>query len=487
MTQLAGLLEELGLVTKTIQGEGNYLGLKGELLAKYLAQLREKEGLIRERDRLLAETERALEAPLRPAPTGPAPAFDRESLAAVYQHMRDFEAVPLESMKALRALASLAYKGADAVAQDEKAFKQLLRLLRMHSSEAAVQLAAMKCICHLAFSKELAVGFLARPDVLATLITVRGLEGDSNAAQEASKLAGEALARIAIADAEIVSETGPAQPPEVAASAVTTYFRAEASSLAEAFKKDVSSRKGVEEVTLGLLEVSELVTADFFAERFVAAAPTFEPSSAEGAAAALGWLCLLARQLSAEGSYSSVLAEALVKHGAALAITSLMDLHPTNWDVLGKAPECLLLLVTTTFIDGQWAVHRVEGVPRVLKLLRALPQAEELQLHGLKLLLATKDWHMDIKAELKLNAEEQLQMIKKVFEVHPDSEKAVLAAFKLVHGVIMVVGSERLHEDGMNQIIDKAVHRHKSNKEIEEAGTKLKEAMLLFLVWPFGG
>ena len=51
------------------------------------------------------------------------------------QHMLDYEAVPLEATKALRALASLAYNEVNKVAEHSQATTQLLRLLHLHPEE----------------------------------------------------------------------------------------------------------------------------------------------------------------------------------------------------------------------------------------------------------------------------------------------------------------------------------------------------------------
>lgn len=221
-SELASTQAELQSVKRALQSGAAYLGLQGEALQKYLLQLSEKENLLLSKqlhsmaaqdsfEPLLPATASSgptrgyaaghvtngAHQPARPAPVGDAKAFNRENLQDVLTHMAEYEAVPAECAKALKALSSLAYSNARSVGKDERVLAALLRAVRLHQSEGAVQLTAMRAISNMAYDQEVALTRLAKSDVMGQLLTSVASKSEP---KEIAATASEALARIYAAE-----------------------------------------------------------------------------------------------------------------------------------------------------------------------------------------------------------------------------------------------------------------------------------------------
>lgn len=182
---------------------------------------------------------------------------------------------------------------------------------KLHPDEDALQLAVMKCLCHLAFSQEISRRELADPDVLDVLMAVRL---SSTLAADVRKVADEATARI------ITAESCSSQQR----SALLHIFRAEA----QARGKQIPTTLRQILKLLG----EELVDTQFLAHRFIEAAPATTASDE-----VMGWLSLL---LDFIGAFNG----ALVCPGAVSATTCLLDAFPQNLPVQSHGLAALTAL-----------------------------------------------------------------------------------------------------------------------------------------------
>merc|ERR1740117_344046 len=133
----------------------------------------------------------------RELPAGEAKAFDRESLVAVLAHMASYEASAVESGKALRALASLAYANALTVGDHPDVLPQALRLLSLHPTEENVQINGMRALCNMAYDPNVALNRLSSPAVLGAFIGAMARKPNS---KEIGAKASEAVARVVAAE-----------------------------------------------------------------------------------------------------------------------------------------------------------------------------------------------------------------------------------------------------------------------------------------------
>ena len=175
---------------------------------------------------------------------------------------------------------------------------QLLRLVQLHSDDVGVQLAAMKCFCHLAFSQDIARRELAEHDILDALMAAR-----SSSSAEVRKFANEATARIIMAESSGKRPSG----------ALLHILRAEA-------KRGMQSMQSPTNLKHILSDLEEF-DVNIFIERFIEAAPASETCEIDEA---VGWLSLLVNLL---GQIP------LVCPAAVTITTSLMDAFPRSWPI----------------------------------------------------------------------------------------------------------------------------------------------------------
>lgn len=189
--------------------------------------------------------------------------------------------------------------------------------VQLHPDEDQLQLAAMKCLCHLAFENDIARRELSDPNVLDALMAAR-----QSSALDVRKVADEATARIIAAEAPSTTSTTAGR---AGAKALLHIFRAEA----QARGKQIPT--SLREILKLLSE--ELVDVGFLAECFIEAAPSNIPSGTEEG---VGWLSLLVDLIGQN--------PALVCPGAAAATTALMDAFPRSLPIQSQGVAALTAL-----------------------------------------------------------------------------------------------------------------------------------------------
>ena len=190
------------------------------------------------------------------------------------------------------------------------------REAQLHPDEDQLQLAAMKCLCHLAFETDIARRELAERSVVDALMAAR-----QSSALEVRKVADEATARIIAAEARSTSTSTFSSTS--GAKALSHIFRAEA----QARGKQIPT--SLREILQLLSE--ELVDVGFLADCFIEAAPSASTTE-EG----VGWLSLLVDLIGQN--------PALVCPGAAAATTALMDAFPRSLPIQSQGVAALTAL-----------------------------------------------------------------------------------------------------------------------------------------------
>eukprot|EP00439_Symbiodinium_sp_Y106_P086226 s250_g31.t4 len=426
-SRLSAVHAELAEVRAACANGGGYLGISGSDLASYAEELQEKEQLLRQ----ITNTQ---VGPLRPPPPGPASTFDRCALPSVSQHLLDYEAVPYEAAKALRALASLAYSEPVEVAKGS-CIEQLLRILRLHRD--SLEILALRCLCHICFSAE-AVRFLPIQILPALLETEK---------EEGSKLAFEAMARILVAEAT----ERPRLSPEL--------FRAQ-------FQK-AQGAQSFKEMLFQSLQ-GELVPATFLAEQFLASAPVSTGQDGKEEVTALGWLWMLAELLDAKGNRE--LAEALVCQrsgmvkGIATATTALMDVHRTS---RVQCQGIAALAALARFRSGPMAIAEASGTRRVEKALSALGDDASLSCSSISFLVSVLDWPLPTQKLCELDFARIVFLIKQAMQRHLDVVSLQVVALSSLARLLEVLACKAdVMAGGAEGLVKAVMARHKDQEQL---------------------
>ncbi|CAE7210888.1 unnamed protein product [Symbiodinium necroappetens] len=398
-------------------------------LDSYAEELQEKEQLLR-------QIANAQVGPARPPPPGPASTFDRCALPSVSQHLLDYEAVPYEAAKALRALASLAYSEPVEVAKGS-CIEQLLRILRLHRD--SLEILALRCLCHICFSAE-AVRFLPIQVLPALLETEK---------EEGSKLAFEAMARILVAEAR----ERPRLSPEL--------FRAQF----QRDERDKQRAKSFKEMLFQSVQ-GELVPATFLAEQFLAAAPVSMRKDTEEVTAA-GWLWMLAELLDTKGNKElseALVCQSLVK-GITTATTALMDMHTTSLNVQCQGIAALAALARKR--SGPMAIAEVSGVRRVEKALRALGDDASLSCSSISFLVSVLDWPLPAQKLCELDFARIVLLIKQAMQRHLDAVPLQVVALSGLARLLEVLAcKEDVMAGGAEGLVKAVMARHKDQEQV---------------------
>lgn len=444
--RLAVTKAELEDVNVALKKESSYLGICGSDLSRYAAQLEEKERLLMQIVELQVHLKAA--AP----PPGPPATFDRCSLPKVVQHMLDYEAVPTESTKALRALASLAYKDVNEVAAHRTGMAQLLRLAQLHPDEDQLQLAAMKCLCHLAFENDIACRELSDRNVLDALMAAR-----QSSALDVRKVADEATARIIAAEAQS-----------------TTAGRASAKALLHIFRAEAQARG--KQIPTSLREIlkllsEELVDVGFLAECFIEAAPSRPSGTEEG----VGWLSLLVDLIGQN--------PALVCPGAAAATTSLMDAFPRSLPIQSQGVAALTALAASR--GGPKVVADAKGVKSVESAHGSIGLEDaELQTSCINFLVSTLDWPLDIQDLCDVDYPRVVSVIKEAMQRHLDVVSLQVAALSGLAKIVEVLSvAAEMKAAGTEGLIKTVLAHHREQKQVWTWGRILLDNMGLDRNW----
>ena len=359
--------------------------------------------------------------------------------------------MPYESTKALRALGSLAYKDAGEVADSHKTMAQLLRLLQLHPCENALQLAAMKTLCHLAFSKEIARQTLSH-DFIDVLMAAR-LAPEGSLTAEVRMSADEATARI------IAAEATPGTAKRSPSTALMHIFRTEAEARARAATRLQSMLRLLDE---------ELVDVDYLSECFIASAPSESASTAQAAAA--GWLCLMV-DMASQLTLSPGLRTAAV----------LMGTHCRSLQVQMQGVEAMV-----TFAAGRRGPEMVAeaGGVKQVELALALEEDAALQTSCLSFLVDVLDWPLAVQKQCEVDYARVVAMTKDAMRRHLDVVSFQVAALSGLAKIVEVLAcSAEVKAGGSEGLIKAVLARHWGNQQVCTWGRILLDTLGLDRHW----
>jgi len=499
--ELADVQKELAAVKQALQKDEGYLGMTGEPLQQYFLQLNDKEIFLlsRQMQQLSAAGGTIVKgvngghttAPNVP-PSGPPKQFDKDDVDAVLHHMRDYEAIPQEAVKALRALSSLAYAQSKSVGNNDQILKQVMRLLSLHPEESMVQVYAIKSMCNMAFDTDAATNKLNNQEVLSALLQAASLMPDDNqpkvlsetekkalAAQkppEAALKAGEALARIVAAEAELLQ-------PNAAGGADKANARApEASTLAGVFLAacygDAAWHAAVLRLVAQLVE-NEVINMQFIAERFVLHTMPKDKFGAKG------WLAMA--KAAASSSHCPELGNALVEAGALRAAVQLMQRYTEEAPVALAGLEAMASIVGTR-AQALQAFVDAGGVQRIESGMERFPEIELLQTKSIRALASGVLWSDDVQRKAGYSSKRAVALTKAAMVRHGGSEELQVAALDALSRYLDKAGlTADVLEGGGEGLVKAVMARHIGCSKVQKIGRSVLDFLGVDKSWKPAG
>ncbi|CAE7544917.1 unnamed protein product [Symbiodinium pilosum] len=373
-------------------------------------------------------------------------------------HMAEYEALPAECAKALKALSALAYANARAVGQDEKVLPTLLRVVKLHSAESAVQLTAMRAVSNMAYDQEIALTRLAQADVMGQLLSAMASKAEP---KEIGARASEALARIIAAEVKPESEGGgpppeqPVQLPSGSTGALCGLFLA-------ACRGEAASKEIVPQL-LAQLASNEVIEAKQAAEGF-----TRSEQECKLAVDGVGWLTL-AKILSPNDTVRDLPA-ALVEAGAIRAAASIMARFIGDSMVQLTGIEAM-----SSLVGNRWAGLRafadVGGMERVEEAMRHHGQDTLIQTKGVRALGSGVQWPQDVQERARYSYRRAVELTKTAMSQHGmDAELQIAALEALAKYLDKTRCVSEIKDAGGEGLVKMMMTTHHSNAKVQQWG-----------------
>mmetsp|Transcript_95539 Transcript_95539/g.274091 ORF Transcript_95539/g.274091 Transcript_95539/m.274091 type:complete len:496 (-) Transcript_95539:209-1696(-) len=473
--ELAEVQQELQAVKKALRTNDGYLGMRGETLQQYFLQLNEKENLVLSRQ--VQQLSLAAGAPggfgvnsgpAAPPPAGPPKQFNKEDLAAVLQHMCEYEALPGESVKAVRALSSLAYANAAGVGANDQVLRQLLRLLSLHPEDENVQIVVMRALCNMAYDSAVAVQKLASHEALSALLAAASRVPDPSSKAkpgEACVKAGEALARIVAA--EVDDQGRPLTTPTSQCSNLAKVFES-------ALLGDASWHTAVLRL-VSLLVQNEVIEIRFIAERFVS------HTTVASAEAAQGWLAFA--KTCANADTCTELAPALVEAGALRAAVQLLQRFSAEAAVALTGVEAMSALVGSR-TTGLQAFVDAGGVQRIENGMGRHIDHELLQTKSIRALASGVLWPDDVQRKAGYSAKRSVALTKEAMVRHGSGEELQIAGLEALSRYIERASLRaEVAEGGGEGLVKAVMTRHQGVTKLQRFGRLVLDGLGVDKAW----
>jgi hypothetical protein len=470
MADLSNVQAEIRTVKQALNNGTPYLGMKGDKLQEYFLQLNVKENIHLQnlsggsaspfltgpsptagyaRGGVQPAAARLAAAlPPQPAaaqPAGPAPAFDRNDLRAVIEHMCAWEAVDTESGKALKALASLAYSSTQQVTADPTALGQVLRLMQLHPGSSLVQLYAVQSICNMADDQTAALGPLSQPIVLTGLVSALGRTG---ASANLDAKATEAIARIVAASEN--DATG---------------------QLAKVFCAVIGSGSH-EACAPNVMQICDQLVKNEVTDpkKIAEACMTASAAARQTTLQAAGWL-ELAKCLSADKMTISLQQTSLVSAGAINMSVSLMETFVKDADVQLTGIETLSSLVGI-FLEALEVFAKAGGLRQIECTLREHADNLPIQMKGIRALSSGAAWSRDMQEKSGYSWKNAVQITRNAMLLHAREVDLTIAGLELLVKCLenLPIADQVKAEFGGDLVLT-AMRTHDSSPKVKNAGT----------------
>lgn len=482
MSELTEVRSEIQEVKRALRSNGGYLGMQGETLQQYFLQLNKKENiLLAAQYRLGTDGENDVSAggypngnashskansfvepvkpstpikPARPPPTSVDPAappvqFDKNDIQGILAHLRDQEGNPREAARGLRAFASLAYTGAAKIASCPEALDQVWRLMDLYPDEEAIQLAAIRGLCNVAYEADIAREKLSDQNLLAAIARAA-----SRLSSQVANQANETVARI-----------------------VTAWEQDVPGILRILYGAVTLSDEGAKQVVaklLAQLTANEVITVDNVAVQLVASMETLE----DKAIACLRMFELL-RQLCQPSIEQQT---SLITAGAIQTCSNLMGRHVSSSDVQRAGIEAFSSLVGSSW-DGLNLFAQADGIPKIEAAMRAHPEDALIQMKGLRALASGIEWPDEMRRKAKYNSGRAVELTKAAMTTHGEDAELQLAGLEALAKYLDRQCTEDVQVNGGEGLVKAVMTRHQKHQKLQTWGRIVLDGLGLDRKW----
>jgi len=485
---LAEVQQDLQGVKKALRDGSSYLGMSGDTLTKYLLQLNEKENLlysaqlkhmsnimsvggdsaVSSMGNGLGALPRAVQVPTVPArepPSGPTKVYNKEDIAEILNHMAEYEAVPVEGAKALRALSSLAYSNAGRVGGDARVLPQLLRVLALHPEEQQVRIGAMRVVCNMAYDNAVSTNQLTDLGVLSALLATLpevddAAKGNADKAKggEAAAKAGEALARIVAAEVN-PEGNGTVKMSASAEGSLARVFFAAANG-------EAAWQNRVPQLVKQLV-ANEVCEPRDIADRFVVLSKLCSGTATAGT----GWMSL-SKLLAAMESTIPTLPQCMVDAGAIRVAVQIMDAQDGEAAVQLAGVEAMSALVGNRWA-GLLAFAEAGGMKRIEAALSTHVDNFTLQTKGIRALASGIGWPEDVQKKAGYDARESLGITIAAMQRHGDQQELLTAGLEAVSKYLnkFPVAKDQVVQAGGAVLVQGIMRSYTEVKQIQDLGS----------------
>lgn len=465
--------EEVCKVKKIIDENGSYLTFTGDALVSYFQQLRTKEKYLESiyvdnlrpvspkktsadsttlepkaiepkaeappegysptlaaaQNGTPAATENGSNVPCAPQPPQPAPEpagppgqFDENDSKAIYEHMAKYEASATESAKALKALASLAYKDPEKAGSERRVAKQVLRILAFHQSNGTVLLNGAKALGNIANDETLARTLLATKEIIHALIAAKC---KSTSAEVQHRCLG-AICAIVEADTkrswQDMQHSGGKFPSRHLFTLPSGDGGVEAlrESVVGLVKSLISAEKEAKE------SPDDCKLPAIFAQRFIDAAEDCETSSA----GAEYWL-RMASPFSKEEDFDSLKTK-LVASDVMATVHRVMSAQVSHaaTQIAGMGAYTDLI---GTDVEQLRAFAKAKGLESIDVAMIAHPKDATLQKRGMRCLQGGVKWTAEIRELAGFTVLRAVELIRLAMENNADVQEVQVTALEAIH------------------------------------------------------
>lgn len=474
---------ELQAVKQALRSNAGYLGMQGETLQRYFLQLNEKDNLLLSKhlrhmgtdspapllpaaspeepkgaaangvgsgEAPAAEEDVAIEP--NPPPPGPVKTFNRERLPEVVTFITEYEAVPNECTRALRALASLAYADAQGVGENAAVLDQVLRLLRIHTNDMGVHVGAMRALCNMAYNQSVAIKRLSTAPVMSALLEAMSRKPET---KDLGSKASEAMARIIAA--EVQPELEGAPPPKTLESAD--------GGLCSLFLASSCGKPGYQDVIPGLL--GQLVTNEVVAEVQMLAKSFTWVGTQVPAQGSAGWLSL-AKQLAVCDCPD--LPQAMVDAGSIGSAAQVMEHYEGDGATQLAGIEAMSSLVGSRWV-GLLKFAEVGGMKRIEVAMRRHGPHAVLQTKGVRAMASGILWPPEVQDDANYDYTVAVELTKAAMAQHGDCAELQAASLEGLAKYLdkkscvdLVTGS------GGRELVKAMIARHKDDTKVDHWG-----------------
>lgn len=476
MSEVDDVRSEIQEVKVALRKGGGYLGMSGETLQQYFLQLNKKENLLlaaKFRLRTEAEEDSAIDSAVfagskpaaakaatattasatgaKPPPisngvsassVGPVVEFNKEDFNAVTAHLETYKNNPREVARALRALTSIAYKGPDKIVDAPDGLAKLLSFMDLYPDDEAVQLAAIRVLCNVAYEPTIAKEKLSDTKVLGALMRATALHPESS---KIGNQVNEAVARV-------VGAWG-----EETAGILTTFLGAVTQS-------EISTAAPAAKL-LAQLTANEVMTLEDIAKQLVAAMVTAGDSNN---AVAVTRSFELSKHLSMNSVEQQL---ALASAGVIQRTSTLMSSHVDDKDAQRTGIEAFSSLVGCSW-DGLGTFAQVEGILRIETAMRAHLDEVTIQLKGLRALASGIEWPHDMRQKAKYDANRSIHLTVAAMTKHMDLEDPELltAGLEALSKYLDRHCVDEFQANGAEGLVKTVMDKHREVQNIQRWG-----------------